>query len=133
MKKIVLDSSALIAYFEAEEGGKLVAEKLKMAADDKIQLLLSVVNLGEVYYVTLRSYDQEFADKVLYAVQHMPISVIDADMAITKVAAAYKAQGGISYGDCFAAALATNYHAELMTTDREFKKLENRIKILWVT
>lgn len=132
MKRIVLDSSALIAYFEAEKSGEAVAEKLGQAAEGKLHLFLSLVNWGEVYYVTLRSYDKPHAEKVIDALQNMPVEVVPADREITKMAAKYKARGGMSYSDCFAAALAKKLTAELMTTDSDFKNMEKEIKVIWL-
>jgi uncharacterized protein with PIN domain len=38
----------------------------------------------------------------------------------------------MSYGDCFAAALAKLRKAELVTGDEEFGQIEKEIKILWI-
>jgi predicted nucleic acid-binding protein len=38
----------------------------------------------------------------------------------------------MSYGDCFAAALAKLRKAELVTGDEEFRQIEKEIKILWI-
>jgi predicted nucleic acid-binding protein len=57
---------------------------------------------------------------------------VDADWQLTRQAAAFKVNGNISYGDCFAAALAKNRKAELITGDKEFKALESEIKIYWL-
>jgi predicted nucleic acid-binding protein len=51
---------------------------------------------------------------------------------LTRQAAAYKANGNIATGDCFAAALAKDRAAELITGDEEFKMLEGEIKISWM-
>jgi ribonuclease VapC len=40
--------------------------------------------------------------------------------------------GRIAYADCFAAALALQQNATLVTGDPEFKHLENQITIHWV-
>jgi predicted nucleic acid-binding protein len=45
---------------------------------------------------------------------------------------AFKVNGNISYGDCFATALAKNNKAELVTGDKEFKVLDGEIKIAWI-
>jgi predicted nucleic acid-binding protein len=52
---------------------------------------------------------------------------------LTRQAAAFKARGGLSYADCFAAALAKERKLELLTGDPEFKTLEKDIKISWLT
>jgi len=43
-----------------------------------------------------------------------------------------KASGNISYGDCFAAALAKLKKADLVTGDNEFNTLEGEIKLSWI-
>ena len=62
----------------------------------------------------------------------MAIEIVDADWPLTHRAAVYKANGNIAFGDCFAAALAKNRKAELVTGDKEFKALEGDIKISWL-
>jgi ribonuclease VapC len=132
VKTLVLDSHPLIAYFEREEGWEAVTVLLQQASEGKHQLLLSVVNWGEVYYVARREYDEEYAEKVLHALQHMPITVEEADKELTLTAAKFKAQGGLSYADCFAAALAKKKKCELVTGDKEFKQVEKEVKIRWI-
>ena len=50
----VLDSYALIAYFEGENGLEQVKELLQTAAQEHCELLMSVINLGEVLYIIER-------------------------------------------------------------------------------
>jgi predicted nucleic acid-binding protein len=57
---------------------------------------------------------------------------VDANWEISRQAAMYKSIGGMSYADCFAAALAKLRNAELVTGDKEFKKVEKDIKISWL-
>jgi predicted nucleic acid-binding protein len=38
----------------------------------------------------------------------------------------------MSYADCFAAALAKTRKAELVTGDREFKQVENDVRVRWL-
>lgn len=132
VKTLVLDSHPLLKYFEQEEGWQEVAELLQQASDEKCQLLLSVVNWGEVYYVALREYNEEYAEKVRHALQHMPVEIREADEEMTLQAAKLKALGGLSYADCFAAALAMKKKCELVTGDKEFKQVEKNVKVRWV-
>jgi predicted nucleic acid-binding protein len=60
------------------------------------------------------------------------IEIVDADWQLTRQAALFKTNGNISYGDCFAAALAKAKKAELVTGDEEFRSLEDKIKIQWL-
>lgn len=132
MKTLVLDSHPLIKYFEREENWEQVAEILQEASEDKCHLLLSVVNWGEIYYITHREYGQEYAEKVLDALRHMPVELREVDAEVTLEAARLKVPGGLSYADCFAAALARKKKCELVTGDREFKQVENDVKIRWI-
>jgi PIN domain nuclease of toxin-antitoxin system len=49
-KNFVLDSFALLAYFQGEPGGTTVRDILKEASAGSVSVMLSVVNLGEIYY-----------------------------------------------------------------------------------
>jgi ribonuclease VapC len=128
----VLDSYALMAFFEDEPGADLVRELLLKAEEKKVTLLMSVVNLGEVWYSIARTNSPEIADQYIGEVDGMAIEVVDADWQLTRQAATFKVNGNISYGDCFAGALAKNRKAELVTGDKEFKALEGEIKIAWI-
>jgi hypothetical protein len=44
----------------------------------------------------------------------------------------FKAKEKIAYADCFAAALAREKKAQLVTGDPEFKPLEDEVNILWI-
>ena len=128
----VLDSYSLIAYFEGEAGTDKMIEVFRAARDSGRLLLLSVVNWGEVIYITLREAGREQADLVAHLISTLPIQVIPADLELTRQAAEFKATRKMSYADCFAAALAKIRKAELVTGDREFKEIEGEVKISWL-
>jgi len=128
----VLDSYALMAFFEDEPGADTVRDLILKAEENRVNLLMSVVNLGEVWYSIARTNSPEVADQYIGEVNGMAIEVVDVDWALTRQAAAFKVNGNISYGDCFAAALAKAKKAELVTGDKEFKPLDGEIKISWV-
>jgi ribonuclease VapC len=127
----ILDSDALMAFFEDEPGADLVRDLILKAEEKKVNLLISVVNLGEVWYSIARTNSPEIADQYIAEIDGMAIEVVDADWQLTHQAAMFKVHGNISYGDCFAGALAKNRRAELVTGDKEFKSLEGEIKIAW--
>ncbi len=131
-KDKVLDSYALLAFFEGEVAGEKVRDILKDAAEHDRELWLSVINWGEILYIIEREAGKDKREDIARLMSQMHISIIDADQEITAQAASYKAKGRISYADCFAAALAKQKKAELVTGDSEFKALENEIKIHWL-
>ena len=131
-KTRVLDAYSLIAYLEAESGSDRVMELIQAARDSGRDLLLSVINWGEVYYITLRELGQKQADEVARVISSLPIRIVDVDMAIVRQAATYKAGKKMSYADCIAAATAKLHKAELVTGDKDFKQVEDEVQILWI-
>ena len=128
----VLDSYALMAFFEDEPGADFVRGLIHKSVESDTTLVMSVVNLGEVWYTIARNNSPELADQYVHEIKGMGIEIVDADWTLTRQAAAFKCSGGISYADCFAAALAKLRKAELVTGDKEFKSLEGEIKISWL-
>ncbi|PJB00565.1 MAG: PIN domain nuclease [Ignavibacteriales bacterium CG_4_9_14_3_um_filter_30_11] len=132
MKRYVLDSYALIAYSRGEKGAEKVAEIIDDGLKDKAELYQCVINWGEVYYITLRNFDLKRAELFKDTFARYPITIVEANKGLTLQAAQYKAYHKISYADAFAAALAKMEKAQLVTGDKEFKTLENEIKIVWL-
>lgn len=128
----VLDSYALIAYLENEPEGEKIEKILKVARSGKARLYLSVVNLGEVYYITKRERGTEKANETIFIIEQLPISIVDADKAVSIQAAKLKADHSIAYADCFAAALGILYGARVVTGDPEFNKLEKDVVVEWL-
>jgi predicted nucleic acid-binding protein len=64
--------------------------------------------------------------------QGLPIDFHSTTRALADTAADCKARFKISLADAFAAALAKEKKAELVTGDSEFKPLEKEIKITWL-
>jgi ribonuclease VapC len=120
MTRYVLDSYALLAYFREEPGADQVEEILTNPRHDR---WLSVINLGEVYYIAAKRTDMR-EDEVLGDVLSMQITLEDADLAMALAAAEIKGKYALSYADCFAAVLAKRYRAVVVTGDEEFIRLE---------
>ena len=131
----VLDSWALIAFFEDEPPAGQIESLLVRAEAGVHKLLLSVVNWGEIYYNTMREISPEAAERKAKEIAGLPIEIIGVEsgnLSLVRQAAVYKATRKLSYADAFAAALAKIRHAELVTGDRKFKQVENEIRIEWL-
>ena len=133
MKRIVLDASALMTFFENRPGAEKVEELIQLAVDGKRELLMSVINWGEVYYSVWRAKGPGVALKVLSDIAQLPIELVAANYDLTRRAAEFKAQHKLPYADCFAAALAAQSKAPLLTSDRDFSHVEKQVSILWAT
>jgi ribonuclease VapC len=128
----VVDSYSLLAYIEGEDGAAKMIEVFRVARDSGRGLLLSVVNWGEVFYITMREAGPERAEEVAHLISTLPIQLVPADLELTKQAAVFKSSKRMSYADCFAAALAMLHRAELVTGDKDFRQVERNVKILWL-
>jgi len=130
----VLDSWALLAFFEDEPAAEEVEKLLAEADHGTHTLLLSVVNWGEVYYSTMRRVSQKAAEQKATEIAVLPIELVpvEADLHLARQAAIYKASGKLAYADAFAAALAKLRNAELVTGDHDFKAVEGEIRIGWL-
>jgi predicted nucleic acid-binding protein len=132
MKKYVLDSYAMIAYFEDERGADGVAHVLRQLIQGKAKGFMSVVNWGEVYYNTMREQGVAEAEKVILQLDKFPIQMVEVNKDLAYEAARLKGKYRIAYADCFAVALSVKLNASLLTGDSEFKKLKERISIQWI-
>ena len=128
----VLDASAVMAYFEKEPGYEKVQALLTAAAVGHRRLFLSTVNWGEAYYVTHRTYGLEQANRIAHVIGTFPIELVDVDLELARHAALLKVSHKLPYVDCFAAALAQRHHATLVTSDKDFKAIEDEVKITWL-
>lgn len=128
----VFDSWALMAFLEDEPSAEKVEELIAQAHEVEAPLLITTVNLGEIWYGVARSRSEADADAAVAHLVRLGFEIIDADWELARQAAAYKARFKLAYGDCFAAALAKLKRSEVVTGDREFKQLEDEVKIYWV-
>ena len=131
----VLDSYALLAYFEAEPGSEQIRALLESAKKGKCRLYMCVVNLGEVMYIVEREKGLPKAHETLARIDELPIDVVDVDRRLMLAASHLKMNCPIAYADCFAAALSQIKNATLVTGDPEFNKIkpECKVHIVWLT
>jgi predicted nucleic acid-binding protein len=132
MRAAVLDSYALIAYLEREEGYEEVAKIFDECVAKDREVFICVINWGEVIYHALRAGGEKTATLAEDAMRAVPMQIVEANKELTLQAAHLKATNKMSYADCFAAALAIKRKCELVTGDKEFKQVERDIKIRWI-
>ena len=125
MAKFVLDSYSLLAFFRDEAGADAVEKLLNEAAEDNHELFISVINSGEVYYMSCRKDGISKANLVWEAMQKFPLLFIEVNMDLALAAAKIKAGYKLSYADAFAAAVTIQKKATLVTGDDEFESLIN--------
>jgi predicted nucleic acid-binding protein len=132
IKALVLDSWAVIAFFEDEPAGKKIADLIANAHEDRIPVFMTVVNVGEVWYITAREISEEAANNIVKELSDLRIEFVDVNWEITQEAARFKSRNRMSYADCYAAALTRSKKGVLVTGDSEFKAIDGQIDIQWV-
>ena len=131
-KALVFDSWAVLAYLGDEASGQEVADLIAGAHEDRIPMYMSSVNAGEVWYILAREISETEADKAVADLVRLGIELIDTNWPLTRIAGGFKARHRMSYADCFAAALAKDRKADLVTGDKEFKQVEGEVSIRWL-
>jgi predicted nucleic acid-binding protein len=129
-RRYVLDANALIGLLEQRPG---VAEKtrqlLEQALRADLPLLMSAVNWGEVFYIAWRRHGEAKALETETRLAQLPILVISVDRERATRAGALKQKHGLGYADAFAAELAIQEKALLVTADPEFAKVGKPLTI----
>lgn len=133
LKALVLDSWAVLAYFEGEPSAEKIADLIADAHEHDIPLFMSVVNAGEVWYILAREVSISDADRAIAEIGRLRIELIDADWTLAHEAGGFKAKHKMSFADCFAAALAKQKKAALLTGDPEFRQVQNEVSITWLS
>lgn len=129
-RQYVLDANALIGLFEDR---KIIAEKVERLLHDALlresSLFMSAVNWGEVFYTEWRYRGESKAREVEQRMQELPIAVVGVDQDRATRAAAIKQKYSLGYADAFAAELAIERSAWLVTADPEFSKVGKLLSV----
>lgn len=124
MKRYVLDSWALLAWLDGEAPADAeVHSLLDDAAAGRVELWMSLVNLGEVFYATARKSGIAKAREDRQGLLQAPIRFVGVDDELVWEAAELKATHVVAYADAFAAALTIRLKGTLITGDPEFDLL----------
>lgn len=127
----LLDSWAILAFLWKEEpAASDVRQLLHLAQTDNEQrLLVSMINLGEVYYRVYREQSSSVALKTVETLHQLPLTFLSATDKRVMAAAKLKGQYTISYADAFAAAATLEFDATLWTGDPELIALGSLLKV----
>ena len=128
----VLDTFALLAYFQDEPGTERVMEVLQSAQKEKCRVCLCMINLGELLYIVERCRGLTEAQAVLAAIQQAPIEILPVDQETVFAAAHVKANYALSYADAFTVACAGQLDGVILTGDKEFESVENIAAVEWL-
>ena len=128
MSAYVLDTSALMALIEDEDGAPEVATLVSEALDGDADLMVSVVASIELFYVSWQEQGRATALERLRLIGDLPVGQEPLDEQLIAVVGEIKASTPISLADCCIAGLAKLKNAALVHKDPEFEKLGDEVK-----
>ena len=132
MKTRVLDSWAILEWMSGRQpASDFVGELLSEAEEGRTRLLMSAINVGEVYYFLRKHHNEELAEAWREASGTLPITIETPSAEDIWNAALLKGRFPIAYADAFAAALAQKYNCPLVTGDPELRSVE-QLELDWV-
>ena len=129
MKDYVLDANAVLRYFSIGDGedGEKVLGLFEQAERGQAELSMSVINLGEVFYILLKRVGEERAFAYVQTLRHA-VTMMDADANRAIQAATLKHRYKLGYADSFAVGLALELRATLVSADPSFEKVGKGLK-----
>ncbi len=118
----VVDAWALIAWLLNQPAATVVESFLQGADAGNLNLVMSWINVGEVFYVIARRHGDRKAWEFLNRLPSLPIRLELPDEDSIVAAATIKAAHRLSYSDAFAIALAQAEQASVITGDEEIRQ-----------
>ena len=135
MQDFVLDAWPVLEWLEARQPVVAHMRRLLDANDRRdCRLSINIVNLGEVFYMSVKRRGLAHARRVVESLQTRLIT-ISADDELVLLAANLKARHPISYADGFAAATAILHNVPLVTGDPELRAMaanETALQLEWI-
>jgi len=131
----VLDSWAMIGWLQGEEPARATVRNILEQADrGETRASISLINVGEVFYLIAKRQGAAAAERFLSELPMWPIQALLPDRRLILDAARLKSRFSISYADAFAVETARQQDAALVTGDPELLRLSKRepIELVWV-
>jgi len=128
----VVDSWAIIAWLLDQIGASQVQAFLEAADTGNLQIFMSWINVGEVYYIAERRLGRDKAENFLQRLPSLPIRVELPKEGDIIEAARLKRSRRLAYADAFAVALAIRERAAIITGATEIAALKDLLIIDWI-
>jgi len=128
----IFDSHAMLVFFQKEKGSEVVYRRLKQIIKNNEQPLICVINLGEILYMTKRTFGEGKKIELLSRISQLSFNILSVPDDLVLMAADIKASYPLSYADCFVVACAIEQSAVIVTGYPEFKSIEHLAKVEWI-
>jgi len=120
----LIDSWAWIEYFRGSKAG----EKVRKYIEGENEIIISTINMAEIYRWILRFYDEKIAEEKRNFIKKRAIVIdVTEEIAIKSAKIKHKLKWGL--GDSIIYATAKQEKAKVLTGDPHFKNLKDVIYI----
>ncbi len=128
VNRFLFDTSAFIAFLQAEPGAPRIRDLLEQSARRESDVIGCFVSLTEVQYITHYDFGEEAARATIADMKRLPVIWLHTDDALCSTAADIKASHRVSLADAFVVASALRLDALLVHKDPEFAALPGPLK-----
>ena len=122
----LLDTKALIAFFNNEDGADKVEAILKEIDENKAEGFISAITVTELYYLYSRRIGERLAKERIEQIKRSNLRVVPITEEIAMKAGEYKIKA-IPIADALIAASAHSIDATVVTDDEHFEKVNARV------
>jgi predicted nucleic acid-binding protein len=133
--RLVLDGWLVMEWLkERPRTTQLFLELLEKVEASKVELYMSEITAGEIYYLTAKDWGIPRAEEMLGLFEAWSVQTLNASRDRILGAARLKAVHAISYADAFVAALGLELDFPVITGDPDFLMLEaaTGLRVHWV-
>lgn len=121
--KYFLDTQALLAFFNNEDGADKVEALLREIDENKVEGFVSAITLTELYYLYARRIGEQVAKERIEQLRLSNLRIVPITEEIAMLAGEYKLRA-IPIADALIAASAQLVDAPVVTADEHFEKLD---------
>lgn len=122
----VLDTSAILALWNEEDGASVV-EKILRDNPHHRKIYVSFMTFMECRYRLWKDHGRDAADDLFRSLSLLPVTRVDVDDTLIMIASELKAQHKISVADSWIIATAIAHKAVLVHKDPEFDALSDKV------
>jgi predicted nucleic acid-binding protein len=131
-ERILLDTTAILAYLWGEKGGAAVHARLAAASRGKAGILASEISFAEIADVVGRKRGARAAEAALQIVSHLPLRFVPCTRDLLVEAGRLKAGARASLADCVIAASAAREACPVLTADPDFEDLRGAAGVVFL-
>ncbi|MFQ6115990.1 MAG: type II toxin-antitoxin system VapC family toxin [bacterium] len=129
-KVYVLDTSAVLAFREDEEGAEQVENLLRRAEAGEVEIYASFMVYMEAFYRIWQVLGKESARITYGELKALPIQQVDCNERVLLKAGWIKAKYRLSFADAWVIATALEKKAVLVHKDPEFEQVQELVEML---